>query len=209
MKKWFTMLLVAAVLFSVALAEMPQAVGNLIPATAQLVDMEMDDGLRVYEYRDGNTRYDVSMRGETLLMLETTNPAGDAVSAQTDEALVAELLKLLPDAAVDGVYHVKDDGRQRRVAFLRKGGDVYEVVTEADSAKVVRMTQIFGAGEIASLPDAWRSVQDAKGAAAVTDVELEFDDGRLVYQGDASLNGRKFEFEILAENGKLLQWEND
>ena len=206
MKKWFTMLLVAAVLFSVALAEMPQAVGNLIPATAQLVDMEMDDGLRVYEYRDGNTRYDVSMRGETLLMLETTNPAGDAVSAQ---ALVAELIKLLPDAAVDGVYHVKDDGRQRRVAFLRKGGDVYEVVTEADSAKVVRMTQVFGAGEITSLPDAWRSVQDAKGAAAVIDVELEFDDGRLVYQGDASLNGRKFEFEILAENGKLLQWEND
>ena len=209
MKKWLMILLALLVLSSVALAEMPQAVGNLIPATAQLVDMEMDDGLRVYEYRDGNTRYDVSMRGDTVLMLETTSPVGDAVPAPTDEALMTELMKQLPEATVDGVYTVKDDGRQRRVAFLRQGGDVYEFVTEAETAKVVRMTQVFGAGEIASLPDAWRAVQDAKGAVVLTDVELEYDDGRLVYKGDASLNGKRFEFEILAENGKLLQWERD
>ena len=209
MKKWLMILLALLVLSSVALAEMPRAVGNLIPATAQLVDMEMDDGLRVYEYRDGNTRYDVSMRGDTVLMLKTTSPVGDAVPAPTDEALVAELFKLLPDAAVDGVYHVKDDGRQHRVAFLRQGGDVYEFVTEAETAKVVHMTQLFGAADITSLPDVWRAVQDAKGAAVLTDVELEYDDGRLVYKGDASLNGKRFEFEILAENGKLLQWEKD
>ena len=209
MKKWLMILLVLLVLSSVALAEMPRAVGNLIPATAQLVDMDMDDGIREYEYRDGNTRYDVSMRGETLLMLKTTSPVGDAAPAPTDEALVTELMKQLPEATVDGVYTVKDDSRQRRVAFLRQGGDVYEFVTEAETAKVVHMTQFFGAADITSLPDAWRALQDAKGAAVLTDVELEYDDGRLVYKGDASLNGRRFEFEILAENGKLLQWEKD
>lgn len=37
---------------------------------------------------------------------------------------------------------------------------------------------------------------------------LDRDDGRLVYEGEAELDGRFYDFEMTAE-GKIIEWERD
>ena len=40
-------------------------------------------------------------------------------------------------------------------------------------------------------------------------MDLDDDDGMLVYEGDAWLDGQEYEFELDAHTGRLLEWERD
>lgn len=40
-------------------------------------------------------------------------------------------------------------------------------------------------------------------------IKLERDDGRLIYEGDIRYDGMEYEFEINAENGKVISWESE
>lgn len=45
--------------------------------------------------------------------------------------------------------------------------------------------------------------------ADITEFELEFDDGRWIYEGEMEYQGLDYEFEIDAQNGNILAWEID
>ena len=45
--------------------------------------------------------------------------------------------------------------------------------------------------------------------AQLDGMELDEEDGRLVYEGDAYLDGQEYEFEMDARTGRLLEWERD
>ena len=45
--------------------------------------------------------------------------------------------------------------------------------------------------------------------AQLDGMDLDEDDGLLVYEGDAYLDGQEYEFEIDARTGCLLEWERD
>ena len=60
------------------------------------------------------------------------------------------------------------------------------------------------------------SVSQAKSAvtsrhpgAKITDIELDFEDGKYVYEGEAYLNGREYDFEVDATTGSLIRWKID
>ena len=38
---------------------------------------------------------------------------------------------------------------------------------------------------------------------------MDEDDGMLLYEGDAWLDGQEYEFELDARTGRLLEWERD
>lgn len=42
----------------------------------------------------------------------------------------------------------------------------------------------------------------------VMELELDWEDGELIYEGEAELNGKRYEFEI-SVNGEMLEWERD
>lgn len=45
--------------------------------------------------------------------------------------------------------------------------------------------------------------------AFVTEIELDHDDGLLLYEGEALVDGREYEFELDAYTARLLQWDRD
>ena len=45
--------------------------------------------------------------------------------------------------------------------------------------------------------------------AQLDGMDLDDDDGMLVYEGDAWLDGQEYEFELDAHTGRLLEWERD
>ena len=40
-------------------------------------------------------------------------------------------------------------------------------------------------------------------------IELDYDDGRYRYEGDIIYNGIEYDFEIDADSGRILEWEED
>lgn len=45
--------------------------------------------------------------------------------------------------------------------------------------------------------------------AVISEVELDSDDGMLIFEGDAYVEGVEYEFELDAHTGRLLEWERD
>lgn len=45
--------------------------------------------------------------------------------------------------------------------------------------------------------------------AVIEGVELDSDDGMLIFEGDAYVEGVEYEFELDAYTGRLLEWERD
>ena len=45
--------------------------------------------------------------------------------------------------------------------------------------------------------------------ATITKIELDYDDGRKIYEGEAYKDGYEYEFEINASTGKFIKWEQD
>lgn len=45
--------------------------------------------------------------------------------------------------------------------------------------------------------------------AVLSGIELDEDDGLLLYEGDAHMDGVEYEFELDAYTGQLLQWDRD
>jgi len=45
--------------------------------------------------------------------------------------------------------------------------------------------------------------------AKITEIELDKENGKYVYEGEAVYNGKEYDFEIDASTGKLRQWERD
>ena len=45
--------------------------------------------------------------------------------------------------------------------------------------------------------------------AANVEIELDEDDGYWKYEGEIHYNGKEYEFELNAENGKIMEWTEE
>ena len=124
------------------------------------------------------------------------------------EAASAALQLHSPGAEVDFAVRERDDGRDEWDLFFVLDGKlgVAEIV-EADST--VRRVKLFDMPE-GALPaaQAVAALRQANGDVQIVDLELDKDNGHLRYEGEAMLDGKRYEFEI-SSTGRILEWERD
>lgn len=124
------------------------------------------------------------------------------------EAASAALQTHSPGAAVDYAVRERDDGRWEWDLFFTLDGKLGEAeINEADYA--VRRVRLYDMpeGGLTAL-QAVEVLRQQKGDVQITDLELDPDDGRLCYEGEAVLNGKRYEFTI-SVTGNILEWEHD
>ena len=56
--------------------------------------------------------------------------------------------------------------------------------------------------------EAMALLAEKKGAVTIMDLSLDLDDGRLRYEGEAELDGKRYEFEMRV-TGEIIEWERD
>lgn len=124
------------------------------------------------------------------------------------EQASAALQAHLPGALVDFAVRERDDGRYEWDLFFVLDGQLGEVeILEGDFA--IRRVRLYDMpeGGLTAL-QAIAVLAQEKGELLVTDLELDLDDGRLRYEGEAMLGERHYEFEISA-TGSIIEWEYD
>lgn len=60
-----------------------------------------------------------------------------------------------------------------------------------------------------SVSQAKSAVTSSHPGAKISEIELDHDDGKYVYEGEARLNGREYDFKVDAVTGKLIKWKLD
>ncbi len=142
-----------------------------------------------------------------LLLLASAGLAED-FSVQEQNARAAAQVSL-PDAAIDYAVRERDDGRYEWELFFSQGDQLgsCEVI---EATNEVRRVELFARPEGGlTASEAMALLAQKKGAElTILELELDWDDGWLVYEGEAELGGRRYEFEMTA-TGDIIEWERD
>lgn len=184
------MLLIAPCAFSEAQAAYPETeclpVGMALKTETQ--------AMRVYE---------MESTGETWTVLQTGNVCcGVAVLSGDLPATMEEFIAgRWPDAWI-----LRSDADDVLFMDMNAAGRCYR----QEGAYVIEMRfGEFRSEERMSSSGAAAAMAFYRPQAMITEIELDEDDGRLIFEGDAILNGVEYEFGLDAHTGRLMEWDRD
>lgn len=213
---------IATLATPVAMAQSVSTDAAYISADAQLVKQENEGAYIEYEYRDEAANAEIEAladaSGKYVIVKTEYVIAPGARESKLDEAAANETAQgILPGCEVDYAYSCLDDGLNEWHAFCLLDGDMWRLTFTADNGDVIETEVIPGAAdETAATPmlsasGAIDALKAAKGNVAITDLDFDFDDdaGIMYYEGECTLDGRKYEFKINAYDGSIVEWELD
>ena len=213
---------IATLATPVAMAQSVSTDAAYISADAQLVKQENEGAYIEYEYRDEAANAEIEAladaSGKYVIVKTEYVIAPGARESKLDEAAANETAQgILPGCEVDYAYSCLDDGLNEWHAFCLLDGDMWRLTFTADNGDVIETEVIPGAADKAaatpmlSASGAIDALKAAKGSIAITDLDFDFDDdaGIMYYEGECTLDGKKYEFKINAYDGSIAEWELD
>ena len=134
--------------------------------------------------------------------------AADPYAAER-ERVIAVVQAQMPDAEIDYAVRDRDDGRYEWNVFFRQNGVLGEAKVLEEGFEL-RKVELFNQSRADSLnaKQAMTKLVLDKGEMTIVDLGLDWDDGRLSYEGEAEMNGKRYEFEITVD-GVVVEWERD
>ena len=144
-----------------------------------------------------------------MMMIAAQGVIGEGLTADELTAPLAALKVSLPDAEVNYAIKEREDGRYEWKIFFTQNGSLGECKIWEDS-NTIRKVEMYDRGtENALTADkaVARLIQE-KGEMTIIELDLDWDDGALRYEGEAEMNGKRYEFEMTAE-GRIIEWERD
>lgn len=213
---------IATLATPVAMAQSVGTDATYISADAKLVKQENEGAYIEYEYRDEAANAEIEAladaSGKYVIVKTEYVIAPGARESKLDEAAANETAQgILPGCEVDYAYSCLDDGLNEWHAFCLLDGDMWRLTFTADNGNVIETEVIPGAADEAaatpmlSASGAIDALKAAKGNIAITDLDFDFDDdaGIMYYEGECTLDGKKYEFKINAYDGSIAEWELD
>lgn len=213
---------IATLATPVAMAQSVSTDAAYISADAKLVKQENEGAYIEYEYRDEAANAEIEAladaSGKYVIVKTEYVIAPGARESKLDEAAANETAQgILPGCEVDYAYSCLDDGLNEWHAFCLLDGDMWRLTFTADNGDVIETEVIPGAADKAaatpmlSASGAIDALKAAKGNIAITDLDFDFDDdaGIMYYEGECTLDGKKYEFKINAATGDVAEWELD
>lgn len=150
----------------------------------------------------------LNTRTETGVSVVTQTPASlDANVTQTQREAEAIALSAYPDA---NILFVRDGENAEKVMAIFTPSMCGEIWV--CSGGVLRRALSCGRyieNERLTLEGALAVLQLYRPEAEFYALELDEEDGTLVYEGNARVSGIEYEFELNARTGRLLEWERD
>ena len=142
-----------------------------------------------------------------LLVTGALSASAEEFTAEKENAIAAVKVSM-PEAAVDYAVRERDDGRYEWDLFFTQGNQLGEVEV-LESTNEIRKVTLYEKPEGAlTASEAMALLAEKKGAVTIIDLSLDRDDGSLRYEGEAELDGKRYEFEMRV-TGELLEWERD
>ncbi len=177
---------------------------GLVGAGAQLVESEQDDGIYEFDFREGDTRYDVDIRANdgAVIEFETdyTKIPGAASVILTEAEAKAKAMGQIPDAQIFLALPEREDGQWFYEIFLTTNGSPATLTINAETGEIRRIETYPAAANLIPIEQVQSIVSDP-----ITELELSYDDGLYVYEADTATH----EYEIDAQTGNIRESERD
>ena len=141
------------------------------------------------------------------LALAAQTGLAEEYAAERQNALAAAKVSL-PEATVDYAVRERDDGRYEWNLFFTQGAQL-GMCKVLENTNEIRRVELFARPEGAlTASEAMALLAQKKGELTITELELEWEKNTLVYEGEAELGGKRYEFEM-SVTGEIIEWERD
>lgn len=124
------------------------------------------------------------------------------------EQAAAAFLAHTPGAVVDYALRERDDGRYEWDLFFTLDGQFGQCEVAVTDYKVRSVFLRDMPDNALTASEAVEALVREKGELQIVDLELDVDDGRLRYEGEAMAGEKRYEFEMDVY-GKIIEWERD
>lgn len=169
------------------------------------VTKDRDDGKQIYEveFTAGNREYsyEIDASDGSILSAETEELQGSAQNSQG---------AIQGGASDNGAGNTADTAGAEQGASqdTQNGQSTQNTQTQNNQGQT---GQNSGANVAVSEADARAAALERVPGSTDTDIkiELDFDDGQYIYEGDIIYDGKEYEFEIDANTGNFLKWSEE
>lgn len=182
---------------------------------AEVARVELDDGVYEIDLRGEGARYRAEVLDATgaLLKLEKVSDGdGRATSFTLTEAEARDAAATIAPEAANGLA-MRAHGAQGSAyeVFYAGDGAVGEIAVNAQTGAILRETVYpeAAAQGVLSLGEVEARISERLRGAQLTELELDWDDGRYVYEGEASAKDARYSFELRATDGAILEFERE
>ena len=167
------------------------------------------------ETADGQTHTYASGGGHWTLQLDAAgqalslrSEAESAESALMSRAEAEAALKAIDAAAL--VVRAEEGSGAAKLWFVGETAAGWGMFDPAGHLAAGSLTfgQFLTNGQL-TFAGASQTLSLLRPGAQLDSMEMDEDDGMLLYEGDAWLDGQEYEFELDARTGRLLEWERD
>ncbi len=126
------------------------------------------------------------------------------------------VLQKAPGATIYKIELERDDGRISYEGEARKGNVEYEFDIDAYTGTILSWEVEQKGASTAAQGSAVIGLEKAKAivlnklpGGKIVEIELDYDDGRKIYEGEAQKDNMEYDFEIDAGTGTVLKWEEE
>lgn len=184
--------------------------GNRVSIKSEKDDWEDDGGWQHHGERTPVTAPQAGAQQETAPQAQKS---GSYIGLAKAKEIV---LQKAPGAAIQKIELERDDGRISYEGEAVKGNVEYEFDIDAYTGAILsweeeQKTAAGGAQTSVkiSLSQARAIVEKKLPGARIVEIELDTDDGRNVYEGEARKGSMEYDFKVDANTGIILKWEAD
>lgn len=177
-----------------------------LPAGATYLGEEPAGSGRALSYQTDENAWTLTLDGAgNALSLQS---AGAAAGGLQTRAEAEAALWALDEAAL--ILRAEEGDGPARLYFVATGAAGWAQFATAGglAAGAVAFGQFLSNGQL-TFAGASQVLQILRPGAQLDGMDMDEDDGMLLYEGDAYLDGQEYEFELDARTGRLLEWERD
>lgn len=205
--------LILTILLLVLACSACAAADGFPPEDAVLLEQTADGGCVIERLQVGDAVLIVTSENDRMLSMRSETIPEFVAAPQSSENVRGILTDCIPNAVPVQIVAAKalpEGGFSLAVCWFLTD-DASGALYIADDV-IIACDLTFGAYRANGLlteDGARRVLGIFRPDAVVTELELEKDDGLLIYEGEALVNGIEYEFEIDAITPRLLEWERD
>lgn len=208
MRKMLLLALCLLVLFIPRAARaqaVPDAAQAWLPPGAAHLGGESTDAGATHAYQAGDVVWTLTLDG-----------AGNALSLRSDAGSAGALGRVEAETALRRVdesaliLRAEETAATARLYFVAATAAGWAELDASGSLAAAEI--VFGQflqNGVLTFAGASQALRTLRPGAQLDSMEMDEDDGFLLYEGDAYLDGQEYEFELDAYTGRLLEWERD
>lgn len=186
-----------------------------VPAGSVYQKTEREHGFTEYTFEvpGGNETYEVTINDSTGAVFSVESEVRGGRGGNGDTMMLEQAGNVVrgewPDAQILYGSSKRDDGAYEYTVLFESGDMLGKYDLNTDTGAILERDMYYGTQALMR-PDAIvRAIQAAHPGAEVTHLSLGDDDGIVEYSGKATLNGARYEFEVRASDGQIIEWEID